>query len=150
MNRVHSSPAIRVDLPPAEAGTHRPVPLRLVTLLTLLFAIGVALGSSGRVDFIGQVAGNFFNAYVQAQYLMLQAQGNVNTAGNAEYAVRVDDQAQLAQFVSGLEGWSLRAASLPGWQVVSAPADQRDGLMLLKRQPFVTLALKNRGLWICH
>jgi len=124
--------------------------LHLAVLLVTLFAVGMALGSSGRVDALSSLAADVYRAYAQAQYIMMQARENVTADGRIEFAVMAEDEALLERFVAGRQDWSLRDSAVPGWQVVSTPQGQQEGLDLLRQQPFVRVAWRNRGLWVCH
>jgi hypothetical protein len=125
-------------------------PAHLAALVGVLFAVGVALGASGYLDVIARLAGDFQRAYVRAQYVMLQAQDNVSATGEIEYAVLAEATAELERLVARQPAWSLRASSIPGWHVVALPAGEAGGLALLRAQPFIRFAWRNRGLWICH
>ena len=123
---------------------------RHTALLAVLFVVGLALGQSGRADGVAMLVADVYRAYVQAEYIMLQARQNVAADGLVEYAVMVDDQARLVEFAAAREQSRVRASAVPGWQVVAVPPEQQEGLELLRKQPFVTVAWRNRGLWICH
>jgi hypothetical protein len=115
-----------------------------------LFALGLLLGTSGHADFLARFVADAYRLYVEAQYVMLQARDNVGRDGRLEYAVLAEEPEALARFVGEQAGWSVRPSELPGWQVVSTPADQAGALDLLQRNPSVRVAWRNRGLWVCH
>jgi len=133
------TPASRLAAPGIQAG-----------LVAGLFALGLLVGTSGHADFLARFVAEAYRLYVDAQYVMLQARDNVGRDGRLEYAVLADAPETLAQFVGEQAGWSVRPAELPGWQIVSAPADAPGAPGLLQRQPSVRVAWRNRGLWVCH
>lgn len=138
MDTLHSPPS-RLAAPGIQAG-----------VVAGLFALGLLLGASGRADFLARFVADAYRLYVEAQYVMLQARDNVGRDGRLEYAVLADPPEALAQLIGAQTGWSVRPSELPGWQVVSTPADQPGALELLQRHPSVRVAWRNRGLWVCH
>ena len=94
-----------------------------------------------------------FKHIARAQYELHQATQNVNADGRPEFAVLLKGAAAddaLTQFLDDHAGWQSRAASIPGWAVISAPATADDVGAILRAQPFTKAVLRNRGIWICH
>ena len=95
----------------------------------------------------------FFELYAQSQLAMIEAAGNV-ADGRAEFAVLLDDAANLAVLKAELEPVVSmryeRESAIPGWIVVSVEDGDRDAVAALKSADFARLVVPNRGLWICH
>jgi hypothetical protein len=118
----------------------------------VLFAAGLSI-TSGHAALLGHGAFYLFKQMARAQYQLHQASQNLNADGHAEYAVLmhgIDANLALREFLAGEAGWGARASSLPGWTIVTAPADTPRVVPKLRQQPFARAVLRNRGVWICH
>lgn len=117
-----------------------------------LFLVGLAL-TSGHARLLPDGAFYVFKQIARAQYQLYQAGQNINADGHAEYAVLLKgagaDQA-LEHFLSSKNGWAARASSLPGWAIVTTPAEAAKVVPILREQSFAKAVLRNRGVWICH
>ena len=120
--------------------------------ITVVFLAGLLLTSGyGRV--LGDLGIAAFKQIARAQYELHQASQNVNADGRPEFAVLLKGDAAddaLSQFLGQNPGWQSRAASIPGWAVISAPAAAEGVGAVLREQPFTKAVLRNRGIWICH
>jgi len=119
--------------------------------LAATLAAGVALAWSLP---LGTLATRFLDAWLSAQQVMLEASGNLNADGRAEFAVLLADGITPAAFRAALAGIPqlryAREADLPGWVVVEAQAGDRTGLDAVRGLAEARLVVPNRGLWICH
>ena len=140
--------------PGAGSGNSRkPKPARWTPWLAgLLFVVAFAW-SAGLLDRAASLGVRFFELYAQSQLAMIEAAGNV-ADGRAEFAVLLDDAANLAVLKAELEPVVSmryeRESAIPGWIVVSVEDGDRDAVAALKSADFARLVVPNRGLWICH
>lgn len=130
----------------------RPFPVATLGYV-LAFALAVSAGA-GKLDPVGQLLWEGFEALAQAQYKMHLASQNINADGKAEFAVLMDGErgfAQLQTWSSARQGVAIRDSVVPGWHVVAFPAEHAAQLSTeLSKQTFSRAVLQNRGLWICH
>ncbi len=119
--------------------------------LLTLFLFGIGLGQ-GQFDGVARVGLGAFNTIADAHYAIYLARENVNAAGESEYALLLEDggQERLRAFLSTRPGWHMRDAAVPGWTVVAAPGAAGDVMSEVRGEPYVRIAVRNRGLWICH
>ena len=79
---------------------------------------------------------------------------SVAEAGLSEYVIFLrgdDDPAAYRAYFSAEPAWRLeREGGLPGTLVVTLLGDPREGMERLRAQPFVQLAVRNRGALFCH
>ena len=145
-----SADTLDASIPSAAAPQARaPLPWAWIILV---FAAGLTFSSGyGRV--LGDLGVSVFKHIARAQYELHQATQNVNADGRPEFAVLLKGSAAndaLSQFLDENAGWQSRAASIPGWAVISAPATADGVGAILRAQPFTKAVLRNRGIWICH
>lgn len=153
-----SDPKPRPIPPAASLGagsgnSRKPKPARWTPWLAgLLFVVAFAW-SAGLLDRAASLGVRFFELYAQSQLAMIEAAGNV-ADGRAEFAVLLDDAANLAVLKAELEPVVSmryeRESAIPGWIVVSVEDGDRDAVAALKSADFARLVVPNRGLWICH
>jgi len=120
--------------------------------IVFVFMVGLIF-SSGYARVLGDLGVTAFKHIARAQYELHQATQNVNTDGRLEFAVLLKGSAAdaiLLQFLNENAGWQSRAASIPGWAVISAPATVEGVGATLRQQSFSKAVLRNRGIWICH
>lgn len=144
-----SADTLSASAPAAAAGSRSRLPW---FWLTALF-IGGVLFSSGYTRVLADLGISAFKHIARAQYELHQATKNVNADGRPEFAVLLASNAgddALARFLDENPGWQSRAASIPGWAVISAPADTPGVGSILREQAFTKAVLRNRGIWICH
>ena len=95
-----------------------------------------------------------FELYVDAQLTMLEASGNLNAAGESEYALVLSEPLDeiavhaLADAYPGVR--YLRRTPFAGAVVVAMAPGDRATLAGLREDPRVRTVVPNRGLWICH
>lgn len=125
----------------------------VVLMLALGGSAGAGWAISGVSD-IGPWLRSLFELYVDAQLNMLEASGNLNAAGEAEYAVTLtqplDERAvrALADAHPGVR--YLRRTPIESAIVVAMTPGDREALLALRADPGVGVVIPNRGLWICH
>ena len=120
-------------------------------VLVVLFVLGIVVGQIGLAG-VGRGLVSAFEAIAGAHYQLYLARENLNAEGEAEYAVLLADGGRdaIEEFVSRRPGWSARSSIVPGWVVLTAPADAPQALQRLRDAPFSRAVLRNRGMWICH
>ena len=135
--------------PAASSEARAPLPWGWIVFV---FAVGLTF-SSGYGQVLGDLGVSAFKHIARAQYELHQATQNVNADGRPEFAVLLKGTAAddaLTRFLDENAGWESRAASIPGWAVISAPPTADGVGATLRAQPFTKAVLRNRGIWICH
>ena len=130
---------------------------RAAPTATLALALVLAVSAgwiTGGVTRAGDWLRSLFELYVEAQLTMLEASGNLNREGEAEYALvlrePLDEIGVRALDEAHPRARYLRRTPFGGAVVVAMTPGDRAGLEALRADPRIGAVVPNRGLWICH
>ena len=141
--------------PASERDSARVAPAVRAVVLVLALGSSAAAGwaISGASD-VGPWLRSLFELYVDAQLNMLEASGNLNASGEAEYAVTLTrplDERSVRALADAHPGVRyLRRTPFESAIVVAMTPGDREALLALRADPGVGVVIPNRGLWICH
>lgn len=112
------------------------------------------LGYSGAMEYLGKQATIFFKLYAEAELQKLNAVDNVNSSGEHEYVVAMENHVSNVQGSEMLMAHAgitdIRDTDFGGWYVISVDPNSLDLLSTLRGAPQVRFLFANRGVWICH
>ncbi len=125
----------------------------LALVVAVLASAGAGWATAGATE-AGAWLRSLFELYVDAQLTMLEASGNRNAAGEAEYALVLSeplDEAAVHALAEAHVGVRyLRRTPFAGAVVVAMVPGNRSALARLREDSRVRAVVPNRGLWICH
>ena len=145
---LHPTPPLDA---PAPRRRRLGTPRQVRVLLALAVVCALAWGTPA-LDGVSRGLSLVFEASVASRVALHEAGQFKTEQGELEYAVHLADadaEPTLRSYLEGRAGLRyLRPSIVPGWHVV-AVGDEAE-LAALRAEPYVGLAMANRGTWICH
>ena len=112
------------------------------------------LGYSGAMEYLGKQATIFFKLYAEAELQKLNAVDNVNSNGEHEYVVAMENDIsnergrEMLLAHAGIT--DIRDTDFGGWYVISVDPESLELISTLRDAAQVRFLFANRGVWICH